>query len=276
MIDGSFERNKYCTWYETLIEFARKRQRAEGTYYEKHHVVPRSLGGSDRSDNIVHLTPREHFMAHLLLPKMVKGPAVYKMVFAFFRMKKHAVTSRSYDFFRVAYSKRTKGENNPFFGKKHTPESLAKMRGENHPMFGRKHREDSLVKMRIAQNRPGRVNGMTGKKQSEKWRRNHSKMMSGENHPGYGKVSPTKGNIGITNGFENKQISKTDEIPIGWRKGYTQKRKGGGRRTVGMIMINDGQNTKQIWPSEIDQYPGWSRGYRKITKVDQSSPSDNP
>lgn len=37
---------------------------------ERHHIVPRSLGGPDSEDNIVLLTIREHRLAHLLLFNM--------------------------------------------------------------------------------------------------------------------------------------------------------------------------------------------------------------
>lgn len=45
-------------------------------YIERHHVVPKCLGGSNDISNIVALTPEEHYMAHLLLIKIhphVKG-----------------------------------------------------------------------------------------------------------------------------------------------------------------------------------------------------------
>lgn len=49
-----------------------------GDYCERHHIVPRSFGGSDSSENIVALTPEDHFFAHLLLARIHGG----KMVFA--------------------------------------------------------------------------------------------------------------------------------------------------------------------------------------------------
>jgi hypothetical protein len=54
-------------------------------YYEKHHIIPKSLGGDDSSENIVKLTPREHFICHHLLLKMqIKGSQQYfKMLKAF-------------------------------------------------------------------------------------------------------------------------------------------------------------------------------------------------
>lgn len=42
-------------------------------YVEKHHVIPRCLGGTDDPDNLVRLTAREHFLAHQLLVKIHPG-----------------------------------------------------------------------------------------------------------------------------------------------------------------------------------------------------------
>ena len=50
-------------------------------YSEKHHIVPRCLGGSDDKFNLVVLTAREHFLAHYLLTKIY--PDNYKLVDAF-------------------------------------------------------------------------------------------------------------------------------------------------------------------------------------------------
>ena len=57
--------------YNQLIHSAKISKR-EG-FVEKHHIVPRSHGGSDSSDNIVTLTVREHFVAHRLLAKIHKN-----------------------------------------------------------------------------------------------------------------------------------------------------------------------------------------------------------
>ena len=58
----------YSKVYCDLIESARNRVLAQRT--ERHHVIPKSLGGTETSDNIVELTVREHFIAHCLLFKM--------------------------------------------------------------------------------------------------------------------------------------------------------------------------------------------------------------
>tara|TARA_R110000822_G_scaffold55754_3_gene141396 strand:- start:765 stop:1466 length:702 start_codon:yes stop_codon:yes gene_type:complete len=58
--------------YSKLIANAKIRVCVNG-YVERHHILPKALGGSDDSSNIVALTAREHFIAHFLLAKMHGG-----------------------------------------------------------------------------------------------------------------------------------------------------------------------------------------------------------
>lgn len=71
--------NKYTTWYNKIISCAQQRD-VPDCYTEKHHIIPRSLGGDRSESNIVTLTAREHFVCHLLLTKMVSGAAQFKMI----------------------------------------------------------------------------------------------------------------------------------------------------------------------------------------------------
>lgn len=64
----------YKRIYDELIENARVRNLTD-CYVEKHHIIMRSHGGSDNSDNLVRLTAREHFIAHWLLWKIHRDPA---------------------------------------------------------------------------------------------------------------------------------------------------------------------------------------------------------
>lgn len=59
----------YSEIYQQLMNRAVGRSRGE-RFYEKHHVVPRCMGGGDESTNLVFLTPEEHFVAHQLLTKI--------------------------------------------------------------------------------------------------------------------------------------------------------------------------------------------------------------
>jgi hypothetical protein len=61
----------YQQLYNRLILF-RQKNPATG-YTEKHHIVMKSMGGSDDPSNLVVLTGREHWIAHLLLYKIHKN-----------------------------------------------------------------------------------------------------------------------------------------------------------------------------------------------------------
>ena len=58
----SFGRHRmnYEKIYNNIISKAQSRQKLDG-YIERHHIIPRSFGGSDDDSNIVALTAREHF-----------------------------------------------------------------------------------------------------------------------------------------------------------------------------------------------------------------------
>lgn len=77
--------NKYTRWYNNITEQAKTRT-IDG-YTEKHHIIPRSLGGSNNADNLVRLTAREHFVCHWLLTKMHLGEARGKMINALYLMQ---------------------------------------------------------------------------------------------------------------------------------------------------------------------------------------------
>ena len=62
----------YFLAYQRLIAKAKARVCPEG-YVERHHILPRALGGSDDSSNLVALTAKEHFVAHVLLAKIHGG-----------------------------------------------------------------------------------------------------------------------------------------------------------------------------------------------------------
>lgn len=63
------------------------REKNKGTYFEEHHIKPKSLFPELKNDktNLVLLTPREHYLAHLLLIKFTEGDAKFRMICAFCR-----------------------------------------------------------------------------------------------------------------------------------------------------------------------------------------------
>jgi hypothetical protein len=78
--------NKYTYIYYCIINRAKSRTLSEEIYSEKHHIIPRSLGGTNDLANLAVLTAREHFICHLLLPKMLTGTNKRNMSFAIWSM----------------------------------------------------------------------------------------------------------------------------------------------------------------------------------------------
>jgi hypothetical protein len=77
----------YKKIYDALVEKAKVRgldkSQHEG-YYEIHHIVPRCMGGTDESSNLVMFTAREHYLAHVILAKL--HPEVHGLTYAAFMM----------------------------------------------------------------------------------------------------------------------------------------------------------------------------------------------
>jgi len=88
-----FINNKYSHWYNTIISSAKSRSASD--YVEKHHIIPKSLGGSNDKSNLVNLTPKEHFVCHRLLTRMTEGDARRKMCYAFWIMSNRKIHSPS-------------------------------------------------------------------------------------------------------------------------------------------------------------------------------------
>jgi hypothetical protein len=100
--------NKYTRWYNNITENAKFRI-IDG-YTERHHIHPRSLGGTNDKDNLVNLTAREHFICHWLLTKMHTGEARGKMINALYLMQgknqyqDRYINSRVYETLRTEYA----------------------------------------------------------------------------------------------------------------------------------------------------------------------------
>jgi hypothetical protein len=127
----------YQKVYNNLVSKGQLRNKKRGM--EKHHILPRALGGDDSLENIVYLTLREHFIAHLLLAKITRHPA---MIYAFNMMKnrsgKYKVNSKLFSSLmsefreehRLAMRKFMLDNENPM----KNPEIAAKISGDNHYM----------------------------------------------------------------------------------------------------------------------------------------------
>lgn len=77
-------------------------------YKERHHIIPRCMGGVDDKSNIIYLYPREHYEAHKLLA--LENPDNHKLNRAWWLMShinntKYEVTSNEYEQSKESFGK---------------------------------------------------------------------------------------------------------------------------------------------------------------------------
>lgn len=106
--------NKYTKTYYNIISISQSRTPLAGAYTEKHHIIPRSLGGSDSANNLTILTAREHLICHKLLVKMTADTCRTKMIHALWAManlgkNRTRLSSREFQLVKEARSKKMRG-----------------------------------------------------------------------------------------------------------------------------------------------------------------------
>ena len=132
----------YEEQYDQLIAFRKQnkllKSEEELGIIEAHHVIPRSCGGTDDSENLVNLYAKEHFMAHYYLWKIHENDQYrYEMLNAFWMMcvtrfksqeksyAEYIKMSEEYQEAKIQFAKyisktisnKIKGVNNGSFGK---------------------------------------------------------------------------------------------------------------------------------------------------------------
>ena len=64
--------NIYTTRYFKLMDYRNAHVITDN--FEKHHIIPKCMGGTQKRANLVNLSLREHYYAHRLLTKMCRDP----------------------------------------------------------------------------------------------------------------------------------------------------------------------------------------------------------
>jgi len=103
----------YQSHYDALVSRAKSRTLTTEEYTERHHIIPRCMGGNDHMDNLVELLPEEHLIAHLLLVKI--HPENNKLVYAAHGMRNgfnnvNRVNNKKYAWLKKRHAKMI-GEN---------------------------------------------------------------------------------------------------------------------------------------------------------------------
>jgi len=170
-----FLENKYSKWYFKIID-KRLNEKYAG-YAERHHIIPKSLGGGNTKENIVALSAKEHFIVHLLLTEMCKDKTDRrKMRYALKRMmgnrqSPQVWTSGQYNIARIKNHK-------ALLGRKFTEEHKQKIAESNK---GQKRSKEARQKMSdIAKKRTGDKNPFYGKTHKKETKEKISKANTGK------------------------------------------------------------------------------------------------
>jgi len=146
-------KNKYSNWYFSIIDNAISRgwtKKTSDVYTEKHHIIPNSIV---KNNDVVVLTAREHFVCHLLLPKMLEGKDKRKMMLALHRLVfgnkhinvKYVKNSKSYEKIKIKCSKYLSERTQEYWDNKPIQQRSIMRLGKNNSMFGKKQKESTKI-----------------------------------------------------------------------------------------------------------------------------------
>ena len=161
-----FNESKYTRWYYQIIDQAQGRPLTNDIYTESHHIIPKSLGGTNKKTNLVLLSGREHFIVHWLLTKMLSGAYQQKMAYACKRMMhsknskqdRYQITSRVYENLKTQLNVMLK--NRQFTNAwKEKLKQAARNRADNESADAKEVRRKTMI--RINQSRKGKKRSAT-------------------------------------------------------------------------------------------------------------------
>lgn len=83
----------YLKIHDQIIARAKSENRVKtkgSVYYERHHIIPKCLGGSNDKENLVLLTGREHFLVHWLLAEIHNSRELWWALHCMLRKSKYS------------------------------------------------------------------------------------------------------------------------------------------------------------------------------------------
>jgi hypothetical protein len=137
----------YKLQYELLV--AKACDRKLSGYSERHHVVPKCMGGSKAKENTVQLTPEEHYVAHQLLVKIY--PKHNGILWSACAMTNNGSrtqrSNRLYGWLRRLFAVRIAESNR---GQKRSAETIKKLAAAHVGRVYKKRTEETKKKMSLA------------------------------------------------------------------------------------------------------------------------------
>lgn len=178
----------YKKIYDSIIVRAKDRQ-LEG-YGENHHIVPKCIGGSNRKDNLVRLTAREHWIVHLLLIEMYPNHPKLKLASRMMTVKgsnqdRKITSGKQFERVRreaaAAHSKILKGTKRTPFTQEHRDNISKAKKGKPGSNKGKVFTEEHRRNIGLASK--GRISGDKNPMKIREVLENHSSLFSNENNP---------------------------------------------------------------------------------------------
>jgi len=147
----------YLSIYNTIINKAltedrrkRKLNDLKYMYYERHHIIPKCIGGLNNKENLVLLTAREHFVIHQLLIKIY--PSNHKLIFALRMLcrnnnKNHIRNNKEYQWIKqkIAEELSASQKGKPNRGNKYTKGHTMTL-GSKNGMYGKTQSDETKKK----------------------------------------------------------------------------------------------------------------------------------
>ena len=121
----------YARIYSEFIADRLTKQPVKPTYFERHHILPRCLGGGNEKSNIIRLMPEDHLFAHILLAR-IHGGSLWHAVAAM-TMQSHR---RSHSDGYVWRSRKIYAKARIEAAAAHSAIMKGRFTGADHPMWG--------------------------------------------------------------------------------------------------------------------------------------------
>lgn len=195
--------------YNWIVNRAKNRELLSAEY-EIHHIVPKSIGGTNDFENLVKLTYKEHYVCHRLLTFIFSD--VKEIHFAYWMMSnrfkdKLRITAKTYRLCKLNYIKYRQGIS--LSEEVKLKISISRKKNSNDWWIGRKHSVETKIKQSISalnrniteenelKRRAGISKSNLGKSKTEEHCKNISISKTGEKNPMYGKTGKNNVNSKI-------------------------------------------------------------------------------
>ena len=229
-------------------------------YHERHHIIPKCMGGKDEDNNLIDLFAQEHFVAHKLLA--TENPNNDSLIYAWSCMAfpnssvqdRYELSPEEYEEVRIALSNAKKGKPRS----EETKRKLSDLAKERYKNSAYCEKMKICFQERSKNEEWKRKLSNTNK---EKFSRPENNPMFGKNHTEESKIKMSESHKGIHSGNKNPMYGKTwwnentpQEKINEWKANISQKNSGENNPNYGVKcteekrdkLIQSNPNTKGV------------------------------